>query len=68
MHLAADYIHPTPRGGRCRVRVYLPEDERDAPAWYAATRARVEARAALEQAEELRRALEVLGERASEER
>jgi hypothetical protein len=31
MHLATDYIHPTPRGGRCRVRVYLPEDERDAP-------------------------------------
>ena len=31
MHLAADYIHPTPRGGRCRVRVYLPEEERDAP-------------------------------------
>ena len=31
MHLATDYVHPTPRGGRCRVRVYLPEDERDAP-------------------------------------
>ena len=31
MHLATDYIHPTPRGGRCRVRVYLPEDEQDAP-------------------------------------
>ncbi len=31
MHLASDYIHPTPRGGRCRVRVYLPEDKRDAP-------------------------------------
>ena len=31
MHLATDYIHPTPRGGRCRVRVYLPDDERDAP-------------------------------------
>jgi hypothetical protein len=30
MHLASDYIHPTPRGGRCRVRVYLPEDEREA--------------------------------------
>jgi hypothetical protein len=29
-HLASDYIHPTPRGGRCRVRIYLP-DERDAP-------------------------------------
>lgn len=26
MHLAHDYVHPTPRGGRCRVRLYLPED------------------------------------------
>ena len=33
MHLAADYVHPTPRGGRCRIRIYLPaEPERDAPA------------------------------------
>ena len=31
MHLASDYIHPTHRGGRCRVRVYLPKEERDAP-------------------------------------
>jgi hypothetical protein len=31
MHLASDYIHPTPRGGRCRVRIYLPEEEQDAP-------------------------------------
>jgi hypothetical protein len=31
VHLATDYIHSTPRGGKCRVRVYLPEDERDAP-------------------------------------
>ena len=31
MHLAADYIHPTPRGGRRRVRFYLPDEERDAP-------------------------------------
>ena len=31
MHLASNYIHPTPRSGRCRVRFYLPEDERDAP-------------------------------------
>jgi hypothetical protein len=31
MHLATDYIHPTPRGGRCRVRVYLPDEEVDAP-------------------------------------
>lgn len=30
MHLASDYIHPTPRGGRCRIRVYLPDEERDA--------------------------------------
>ena len=31
MYLASDYIHPTPRGGRCRVRIYLPEEGRDAP-------------------------------------
>jgi hypothetical protein len=31
MHLASDYIHPTPRGGSCRVRIYLPEEEQDAP-------------------------------------
>jgi hypothetical protein len=31
VHLASDYIHPTPRDGRCRIRVYLSEDERDAP-------------------------------------
>src|SRR5215218_7879029 len=31
MHLASDYIHPTPRGGSCRVRVYLPEEEHDTP-------------------------------------
>ncbi len=31
MHLVADYIHKTPRWGRCRIRVYLPEEERDSP-------------------------------------
>ncbi len=35
MHLASDYIHPyKDAGGRtahCRVRIYLPEDVRDAP-------------------------------------
>ncbi len=31
MHLATDYIHPTPKGGRCRVRVYVPDEEGDAP-------------------------------------
>jgi hypothetical protein len=31
VHLASDYVHPTPRHGRCRIRVYLPKDERDAP-------------------------------------
>ncbi len=31
MHLAVDYIHPTPRDGRCRIRIYLSEDEQDAP-------------------------------------
>ncbi len=30
MHLAADYIHPLPARGRCRVRLYLPEEDRDA--------------------------------------
>ena len=28
---ASDYIHPTPRGGQCRVCIYLPEEEQDAP-------------------------------------
>ncbi len=27
MHLESDYPHPTPRKGRCRVRVYEPEAE-----------------------------------------
>ncbi len=31
MHLAADYIHPTPRDGRCRIRIYLPQDEQGTP-------------------------------------
>jgi hypothetical protein len=31
MHLTNDYIHPTPRGGKCRVRIYLPEEEQDSP-------------------------------------
>jgi hypothetical protein len=31
VHLATDYIHSTPHGGRCRVRVWLPEDEQEAP-------------------------------------
>jgi hypothetical protein len=31
VHLATDYIHPTPRAGRYRVRVYLPEEDQDAP-------------------------------------
>ena len=30
MHLATDYVHPTPGRGRCRVRVFLPSNpERD---------------------------------------
>jgi hypothetical protein len=29
-HIASEYIHPTPRGSKCRVRIYLPEEERDA--------------------------------------
>jgi hypothetical protein len=35
MHLARDYIHPYKDAGerpaRCRVRIYLPDDEHDAP-------------------------------------
>ena len=31
MHLVTDYIHPTPCGGRCSVRVHLPDEEQDAP-------------------------------------
>jgi hypothetical protein len=31
MNLVSDYIHPTPRGGRCRIRIYLPEEVQDAP-------------------------------------
>ncbi len=30
MHLATAYVHPTPEGGSCRVRLYVPE-EGDAP-------------------------------------
>ena len=30
VHLATDYIHPTPRRGRCRIRLYLPEEDQDA--------------------------------------
>ena len=30
MRLAADYEHPTPHGGRCRVRIYAPEEQEDA--------------------------------------
>jgi predicted YcjX-like family ATPase len=40
----------------------LEDLTKDTPAWYAGTRAKVEARAALEQAGELRRVLEELGE------
>src|ERR687890_1690384 len=31
MQGASDYIHPTPRGGRCRIRIYLPEEVQHAP-------------------------------------
>jgi hypothetical protein len=31
VHLATDYIHPTPGGGKYRVRIWLPEDDQDAP-------------------------------------
>jgi len=29
VHPAADYVHPTPNKGRCRIRIYVPEDRRD---------------------------------------
>jgi hypothetical protein len=44
----------------------LEELTKDTPSWYAGTRARVEARATMEQVQELRRALEELGERLGE--
>lgn len=31
MNLAHDYTHPTPHEGYCRIRLYLPEDNRDVP-------------------------------------
>jgi hypothetical protein len=31
MYLATAYMHPTPKGGRCRVRVYVPEENEDTP-------------------------------------
>ncbi len=29
MHLASDYVHPTPHRGRCRVRIYEPTEDGD---------------------------------------
>jgi hypothetical protein len=32
MRLTSRYVHPTPHGGHCRVRIYLPDEpQRDAP-------------------------------------
>ena len=32
MHLASNHVHPSPGRGRCRVRIFLPDDpERDLP-------------------------------------
>lgn len=31
MELTHDYIHPIPDGGRCRIRVYAPEERNDSP-------------------------------------
>jgi hypothetical protein len=32
VRLARRYVHPTPNGGRCRIRIYLPDEpESDAP-------------------------------------
>ena len=30
MYLASDQAHPTPGGGSCRIRLYLPEEPHDA--------------------------------------
>ena len=30
-HLATAHIHPKPKGGSCRGRVYVPDEEGDAP-------------------------------------
>ena len=27
MHLAGDHVHPTPRRGRCRIRIFVPDEE-----------------------------------------
>jgi predicted secreted protein len=37
MQMASDYIHPTPRGGRCRIRVYLPDEEHEVDQRYMGT-------------------------------
>jgi hypothetical protein len=58
LHSKAEEIH--------ELTKQFEELTKDTPAWYAGTRAKVEARAALEQAEELRRVLEELGERLGE--
>lgn len=31
MNLVHDYIAPTPAGGRCRIRLYIPEEPEDSP-------------------------------------
>jgi len=31
VQLVTDYIHPIPRGGRCRVRVHLLDEDVDGP-------------------------------------
>ena len=31
MKLVHDYVAPTPAGGRCRIRVYLPDEPEDSP-------------------------------------
>jgi hypothetical protein len=54
--------HARGSGFGCEVGADHEELSADTSAWYAGTRARVEARAALEQAEELRKVLEELGE------
>lgn len=31
MNLASDYIAPTPAGGQCRIRLYMPDEPQDSP-------------------------------------
>ena len=62
MRQATDSLH-TQAEEVYEVAKKIEDLTKDTEAWYATTRARVEARATLEQVEELRRVLEDLGEK-----